>query len=258
MSGAIQILHEPKNDEPFIVLSKDGGLASAPLDFLDQDNAFSQCAGFFPQIKKVRGKKEVEGGLLHRIDTATTGLLLIAASQEFYDFIIECQMQNRFIKGYSALCSIDFDNAKKSQGFPKALSFSKETLAGFEMSSFFRPYGKGKKQVRPVLPDSNSAALKKIGKDKVYSTKIISCKEDGDKAFIECKIAQGFRHQVRCHLAWLGFPVKNDFLYNYDFSLRQKEACSEPLSFAASSLEFPDMNSDKIFSFSLPKNSFPF
>ncbi|MDR2718742.1 MAG: RNA pseudouridine synthase, partial [Treponema sp.] len=27
------------------------------------------------------------------------------------------------------------------------------------------------------------------------------------------RLRRGFRHQIRCHLAWIGFPVLNDPLY---------------------------------------------
>ena len=65
----IKVIHEPSAAEPFVVLSKPAGLASAPLKSLDEDSAFSQCARIFPAAKSVCGKKAVEGGLLHRIDS---------------------------------------------------------------------------------------------------------------------------------------------------------------------------------------------
>ena len=153
MSGAIEILHEPSATEPFAVISKPAGLASAPLRSLDEESAFSQCARLFPAVLSVRGKKSVEGGLLHRIDTATSGLLLAAASQEFYDHIIAAQEAGRFVKGYRALCQIDSDNAKKLGGFPPAPRLPQSpkgwqgqnaaALVGLELSSRFRPFGKG-------------------------------------------------------------------------------------------------------------------
>ena len=260
MSGALEIkvIHEPSAAEPFVVLSKPAGLASAPLKSLDEDSAFSQCARLFPAAKSVCGKKAVEGGLLHRIDTATSGLLLVASSQEFYDHIIAAQDAGRFVKGYRAECDVNANNAQALGGFPKppaaSLPFdgflqekNAAALMGIELSSYFRPFGKGGKEVRPVLQDSNVAALKKIGSKKIYSTKIVAADFLGEGAAkLECKIAQGYRHQVRCHLAWLGFPVRGDALYN-----AVGGQSGGPMRFEAVSLEFPDLFSEKIFRFTL-------
>lgn len=267
MSASITIIHEPTDSEPFVVLSKPAGLASAPLNESESQNALAECARLFPLVKNVKGKKTVEGGLLHRIDTATSGLLLVATSQEFYDHIIAAQEKGLFVKGYRADCDVKAGNAQTLGAFPPlaaqavaAASLSCDNflqdqnlaaLCGLEISSYFRPFGKGSKEVRPVLPTSNVAALKKIGSKKIYSTKIAKAELSGkDTAKLECKIAQGYRHQVRCHLAWLGFPVRGDRLYNS--SCRENSAADiVDMRFEAFSLEFPDLFSDKTFRFAL-------
>ena len=242
----ITIVHEPTAAEPFVVLSKPAGLASAPL-FAGDPSALTECAKLFPVVNSVAGKKAVEGGLLHRIDTATSGLLLIASSQDFYDHIIAAQEKGLFVKGYRAECDVNADNAQTLGAFPPLDAQAKNpaALCGLEVSSYFRPFGKGGKEVRPVLPTSNAAALKKIGSKKIYSTKIVKADFlDSGTAKLECQIAQGYRHQVRCHLAWLGFPVRGDRLYN--------SSCdSGGMRFEAFSLDFPDLFSDKTFRFAL-------
>ena len=255
-SGAIKIIHEPSAAEPFVVLEKSPGLPSAPLVPGDE-SALTECGRLFPKVLSVRGKKSVEGGLVHRIDTGTSGLLLIAQSQEFYEHILAAQAKGLFIKGYRAESDIDQKNAEKLGGFPKSgftfpLPQNLSALRGFSLESCFRPFGKGKKEVRPVLQSSNAAALKKMSGDKVYSTKIVAAKQSGGGALLECKITQGYRHQVRAHLAWLGLPVKGDALYNADFRMaRERGAEDMEMSFKAVSLEFPDCFSDKVFRFSL-------
>lgn len=253
MSGVITILHEPTDSEPFVVLSKPAGLASAPLNESESQNALAECARLFPSVKNVKGKKAVEGGLLHRIDTATSGLLLVASSQEFYDHIIAVQDAGRFVKGYRAECDVNANNDQALGGFPPLGMQAQKAavLFGLEISSYFRPFGKGGKEVRPVLPTSNIAALKKIGSKKIYSTKIARAELfDGNTATLECKIAQGYRHQVRCHLAWLGFPVRGDRLYN-SFCREDSPADFDDMRFEAFLLEFPDLFSDKTFRFAL-------
>lgn len=237
----INILHKPTQEEPFVLIYKPRGLASAPLTADDKNNALSIVAGQFAEVKSVRGKKEIEYGLVHRIDTETDGLLLIAADQKFYDFIISEQQNDRFIKTYHADCDFIENINEFKEGFPvcENSTLIKKLKTGesitFFQSSAFRPFGPGRKEVRPVSAQSNTAALKKGG-DKIYTTEITVTKNAGqrsDKGLTNdvissysalCKITNGYRHQVRCHLAWCGLPVTGDAKYNP--SCNEIESCN--------------------------------
>ncbi len=253
----ISVIKEAESKKPFLVIYKPKGLPSAPLSAEDNNNALSQALTLFPEIKSVHGKKEIEYGLIHRLDTATDGLILIAASQECYDFLIKEQSEGRLVKYYSALCDIIPDNAEKLGGFPPDFptlnSREKNNDFTFYANSFFRPYGQGRKEVRPVTEKSGKAAISKLGKEKLYTTKITISDNDEKKAIAECCIKEGYRHQVRCHLAWAGFPVKGDFLYNSSCKTNENienaegKKNAEKLFFSANkiSFEYPrgDLNS---------------
>lgn len=256
--SGIKIIHEIKAGEPFLVVQKPALVPSAPLSPADKNCALFQAARLFPEVMNVRGKKAVEGGLLHRIDTATSGLLLIAASQEFYDFIESAQKEGRFVKHYSAFCDAAADNAEKLGSFPKfncsVFDGKKPFGSGSVISSYFRKFGAGGREVRPVTEESGRAALNAVSAGrKIYSTKIISLEQNGNAAVLRCSISEGFRHQVRCHLAWAGFPVSGDMTYNYTF--RSGSAGLNDLNgncgmkFFADGLEFPDLYSSKIHRF---------
>lgn len=236
----ITIIEEASSDKPFFVISKPKGLPSAPLSSTDFDNALYQLICSFPQLKNVSGKKDIEYGLLHRLDTETEGLLLVAANQSFYDFMQIEQKEGRFLKTYQAQCEKDLDNSIKLEAFPPR----EEILLGREnqISSYFRNYGQGLKSVRPVTEKSGKAALKKIGNKKIYTTKIIINKNLQAK----CTISQGYRHQVRCHLAWTGFPIFGDKLYNSSYKNDQE------LKFKATELSFsnPIKNLREIYTLS--------
>lgn len=226
-----------KNDEktPYVVIYKPSGLPSAPLSENDKNNAFSFAVENCSQLLNVNGRKAVEHGLLHRLDNVTSGLLLIASTQEFYDYMLEEQELGRFTKTYSAVCNIIPNNAEVLGGFPPAMNIEEKIEVGKEFSicSMFRPFGEGNKSVRPVTKASNMAALKKVGKKIEYITnvKIISIKENTVE--VECKITAGFRHQIRNHLAWIGLPIKNDGVYNSSCL-----GCTEKIEFCATGLEF--------------------
>ena len=244
----IEIIHEPTIEKPFLVIYKPKGLASAPLVEGDTENALAQAIEKFPEIRMVHGKKEIEFGLLHRLDTATDGLMVIATSQECYDFLNEEQKAGRFIKFYTAECDFLPNNPKVLGGFPPDTP-SASSLQSITVTSYFRPYGEGRKEVRPVTEKSGKAALAKLGKPKLYTTEIIIEKKNNTTAIAECRITEGYRHQVRCHLAWSGFPVKGDTLYNSNYKENDSDIkkAENVLKFSATkiSFEYPrgDLNS---------------
>ena len=237
----IEIVHAPTKDEPFVVVYKPSGLPSAPLCDGD-DSALSRVASLFPESLNVAGKKKVEHGLVHRIDTGTRGLVVVATEQHFYDSLIDAQKNGLFKKWYRAGISFVGGCAKKLGGFPECpflenLKGAKNAKslkenAPFDVSSFFRPFGPKGFQVRPVVEGGGRAMMKKSG-DKMYTTTIESVSESE----AVCSITAGYRHQVRCHLAWCGIPVKDDFVYNPDF----KAGCnadSRSFDFCAFKIEF--------------------
>lgn len=234
--NTIKIIHAPDSQKPFVIIDKPAGLPSAPLNESNKENAFSQAAELFPQLLNVKGKKEIEHGLLHRLDTATAGLMIIAATQECYDFLQQEQKEGRIIKTYLAEC-----------GLLRNKAVVPELVEGqhIKLTSYFRAYGPGRKEVRPVFPDDSETALKKIEKKVLYTTniKIIKINKEENTALVECSITNGYRHQVRSHLSWAGFPIINDPVYNPATNKKS----TEQMHFCASKIQFEyprgDLNS---------------
>ncbi len=243
MSEQIKVIHELTSQKPYLIINKPAGLPSAPLNEDDKENAFSQAAALYPQILNVQGKKTIEHGLLHRLDTATSGLMIIAATQECYDFLQNEQRQGRIIKTYTAECELC--DATRNDEWPPVV-FELVERASFTIQSYFRAYGPGRKEVRPVTNDSNKAALQKVEKSVLYTTQVQIKKIDKDKntALVECTITNGYRHQIRCHLAWYGLPIINDVVYNPQ---AKNKKSTEQMHFCATKIQFEypegDLNS---------------
>lgn len=231
------IIKEITREEPYLVINKPSGLPSAPLNENDRNNAFSIAAELFPELLNVTGRKEIEHGLLHRIDTETSGLLIIAATQDSYENLLQLQKENKIKKYYSALSNVDYENINKLGGFPSSDFVYCKNIKEYNLESYFRFFGEGRKSVRPVTKNSNGAALKKLGKPVLYNTNIKIVENSCDLIRIEACITNGFRHQVRCHLAWMGLPIIGDSLYNSNTD-------GEQLKFKASKI---DING-KVFS----------
>jgi 23S rRNA pseudouridine1911/1915/1917 synthase len=231
----IKILHIPTNEDPFVILFKPHGMPSAPLTVDDKNNALCHVADLFPEILNVHGKKEIEHGLLHRLDNDASGLLAIASTQLAYEELCKSQKDGNFEKVYSATCVQREENAALLGGFPR-VPVMMNMINGEEIiiRSTFRPFGKGHRQVRPVTPKAGMSAERKSGKV-IYCTKITIKNIEDAFIKVQCKITAGYRHQVRCHLAWLGLPVLGDRLYNFYFTNNKEQT----LQFEGIMLSFP-------------------
>lgn len=242
MINKIEFLNTPSNENPFLIISKPSGLPTAPLSAHDTNNALYLAAQTFPEILNVNGKKEVEHGLIHRIDTITQGLILIATTQEAYENFINQQKNNNFKKYYTAICQNQKNNL---QGFPPFLqNIDSDSEKTFSISSYFRYFGQGRKEVRPVpVENQTKTQQKKVENTSIYTTNVKIIREQNKTIKVECNITKGFKHQVRCHLAWANLPIKNDPVYN------QNPEKSEQIEFYASKLQFLHPVTNQIITF---------
>ena len=102
----------------YLVVYKPRGIHSAPLSKSDGDSALSRIVTSYPEVGNVQGKNPVEGGLIHRIDKETEGLLLCAKNQDFYDYMDACQKKSVFFKEYIAVCDYIPRYSELMVGFP--------------------------------------------------------------------------------------------------------------------------------------------
>jgi len=201
--------------EDFAVVYKPPRIHSVPLKNSGGDTLLEWYAAVFPSVMELSNR---EGGMLHRLDFETQGLVLFAKNQPSLDYLLKLQDEGKFIKEYSAVCH---KNSALPSSFPNPpLNFSLAEFSGrteCAVESFFRPFGPGRKQVRPVTDACGK--VKKITRHEIakdqggyYRTEIINVTEDEYYTFT-IRLKRGFRHQIRCHLAWIGCPVLNDPLY---------------------------------------------
>jgi 23S rRNA pseudouridine1911/1915/1917 synthase len=230
------ICHETKD---FAVVFKPPRMHCAPLRRNGEENEtlLDWYAKSFPQVMELSGRKEGEGGLLHRLDFETQGLVLFAKNRHSLENLLHQQKQGKFVKEYSAVC-------QKCEPQPGVVPFGTETNASPPpvIESYFRPYGPGRKQVRPVTKEKLKG--KDIAKDgdSYYKTEVIGVekKQADSREFylFTLRLLRGFRHQIRCHLAWIGFPILNDPLYG-------KGDCGGFLALRATGLSFNDPKSNE-------------
>ena len=127
---------------------------------------------------------EIRPGIVHRIDKDTSGLLIIAKNDKAHINLSE-QIKNREItKKYVALVR----------------GVIKENNATIDM-----PIGRSDK-------DRKKMAVRKDGKNAVTHFDVI--KRYNGYTYLDIKIDTGRTHQIRVHLAEIGYPIIGDSVYS--------------------------------------------
>ena len=127
---------------------------------------------------------EIRPGIVHRLDKDTSGLLIVAKNDKAHINLSE-QIKNREItKKYVALVR----------------GVIKENEATIDM-----PIGRSDK-------DRKKMTVKKDGKNAVTHFKVI--KRYNGYTYLDIKIDTGRTHQIRVHLAEIGYPIVEDSVYS--------------------------------------------
>jgi 23S rRNA pseudouridine1911/1915/1917 synthase len=231
--------------EPFVVEEstdwvlawKPHGMPSAPLAEGECGTLLAWVLERYPDAASVVGKKTVECGLVHRLDTATEGLVLIARTQLCYDSLWKAQRDGLIEKTYYAFCSPKVSELLPGNGrYP------------FLIESRFRAFGPGRREVRPLF--SGMRGYIEAGQD--YLTIITGAVfiDSIPAVGVMCTLTKGFRHQIRSHLSHEGFPILGDELYNPAYRDVRSDV---PLQLHAIGISFPDFQTGKTVFFSLPQ-----
>lgn len=213
--------------EEWAVVYKPPNLPSAPIRADETHTAvywFLQHTN--ESARSIIGRKAIEAGLLHRLDTGTRGLILFAKTQTAYNFFITEQQQDRLIKTYYA-----FSDAASSNVLP-CFPACGVTLP-YSLRSQFRNYGPKGKKVAAVFPDSRHYNPH----NRVYETIIEEISSYGAYCRLRCRLSRGHRHQVRVHLAGIGLPITGDPLYN----MQRNDTYTLQLYATALSFSTPEM-----------------
>lgn len=185
-------------DDALLVLNKPSGLPSArlPRSPQDQITAVDQAIQHFPAIREV-GFGTHEAGLLHRLDTGTSGLLVFAKTQSAFERFRKLWTQQQIRKIYRAL-TLPLDNPLDLSSIPMEISWP------------LAHHPKSEKKMICIPPHKEH--FKYRGKLLPAETRIVDIRSNRYVDFT-IEIKTGVMHQIRCHLAEVGYPILGDSIY---------------------------------------------
>ena len=128
----------------------------------------------------------IRPGIVHRIDKDTSGLLLVAKTDEVHNDLARQISEKTVLRKYIALV---------------------HGVILEDTATIDAPIGRDvHNRKKMAVTDLNS-------KDAVTHLKVLE--RYADSTLIECQLETGRTHQIRVHMAYIGHPIVNDPVYGY-------------------------------------------
>lgn len=171
-----------------LVLDKPAGLPTVALRGAGGDSLAARIAARFPECATVGAPGEC--GLVHRLDTGTSGLLLAARTPAAYAALRAQFREHTVTKEYLALVAERLEHAQRIDA----------------------PIGQHRASLRRVraiaAPDAARRYAARDARTEVVPERVLR-----DATIVRARTGTGARHQIRVHLASVGHPLLGDPLY---------------------------------------------
>ncbi len=165
-------------DAELLVISKPAGWVVHPGAGSHQHQLTDYLAKRFPKTADLERQ-----GIVHRLDKDTSGLLMVARTARAKAALSEQLAQRQVMKKYLALVD----------GLPQPAQ------------------GKIDAPITRHHADRTKMAVRPDGKPAVTTYRVIQTY--GQRALLELGLQTGRTHQLRVHLAALGYPITGDAIY---------------------------------------------
>lgn len=173
-----------------LVLDKPAGQATAPLRDGETGTLANALVGHHPEVATF-GYSPREPGIVHRLDTETSGVVVAARSEAAFTKLRAALQDERISKDYLLVCLAENLPDQGTIEYPIA------------------NHPKDKKRVYPCIHPRD--VIRYAPRPAVTSFSVE--KREGRFALVRAKAARAVRHQIRAHFAALGHPLVSDVLY---------------------------------------------
>lgn len=203
-------------DEHFLALNKQADLIIHPARGRWHGTLVNGLAYYGSKWSNVNGAWRP--GILHRLDRNTTGIMLVAKSDEAH-WRIARQFENRTIqKTYMAVCHgvpellsdvinmpIGKDRyVREKQAVRKEENGGKPAVTKYEVQEIFDP------RLKDAIGGSDSGYSLNTGK---HAADRNSKAPPGRFSLVKLRPKTGRTHQLRVHMSAIGFPMVGDTMY---------------------------------------------
>lgn len=186
--------------DDFLIINKPAGLITHPSSPKKHEPSVSSWAvALFPDIAHV-GNPE-RPGIVHRLDTQTSGLLIIARTPQAYDFFTQGFKERTLQKKYLGIV----------QGHP-------------DRSGTITFAIKRHPTRRNTMIISNSASLTGHNPGRASTTHYTVQEYFTDTALVEFELITGRTHQIRVHAKAIHHPLVGDTVYGQPSKMILRQA----------------------------------
>ena len=185
-------MHIFYENEDFLLINKESGLAVHEADSLKEPSLVERLSALRPEQNRL-----FRCGLIHRLDKATSGLLLVAKNEDFLQELQELFAQRSPLRLYLAL-------------------LDRPLREDLELECFLKRNEKMRiKQKASRIKDKELLMARASTKPELglrYAKSIFK-NIDEEKALIAARLITGRKHQIRASLELLGRGILGDKLY---------------------------------------------
>ncbi len=174
----IPIVYE---DDDIMVIDKPSGLVVHPGNGNHDNTLVNGLKYYTDNLSDIGGEERM--GIVHRLDKDTSGLMLVAKTNKAHEILADDFKNKRVYREYYALLVGKFPSDTAFIDAP--LKRSKKNFNKMEVAS--------------------------SGKDARTNLKVI--KRFKDYTLVSLVLETGRTHQIRVHMAYIGYPVYNDPVY---------------------------------------------
>ena len=175
----IDVVYE---DDDLLIVNKKSGMVVHPAP----GNYHGTLVNALLYRFSLSNKDPLRPGIVHRIDKDTSGLMLVAKNDKAHDLLANMIQNKEVERTYLALVDGIIPHATGTIDAP----------IGRDPSN----------REKMKVTDENS-------KKAVTHFRVIKRYPNVNQTLIECKLETGRTHQIRVHMAYIGYPIYNDPVY---------------------------------------------
>lgn len=167
-------------DDDLIIINKESGMVVHPAP---GHYSGTLVNALLFRYGKLAGE-EFRPGIVHRLDKDTSGLMLVAKNEETLEKLSDMISKKEVVRKYLAIVD----------GVIKHETGTVDAPIGRDLNN----------RQKMAVTDVN-------GRDAITHFKVLE--RFDNNTLIECKLETGRTHQIRVHMAYIGYPINNDPLY---------------------------------------------